>query len=70
VTRSEYVAWSKQRALALVDDGDLVGALASIVSDLRKNPETDGPHLGPLMLIGAGHTTNPDGMRRFIEGFA
>lgn len=38
--------------------------------DLQDNPETDGPHLAPLMLIGAGHINSPAGMRRFIEGFA
>ncbi len=69
-TRAEYVAWAKARALELVDAGDMVGALASIVSDLRENPETDGPHLGPLMLVGASRVNDPAAMRSFIEGFA
>lgn len=69
-SRVEYVAWAKQRALQLVDEGDLPGALASIISDLRKEPETDGPHLHALTIVGAGHTSNPAAMRSFIEGFA
>jgi hypothetical protein len=68
--RSEYVAWAKARALTLVDDGDLVGALASMVSDLQKRPDTDGPHLPFLSLAGGHHAHDPAGMRQFIEGFA
>lgn len=38
--RSGHIAWAKQRALELIDGGDEVGALASIMSDMTKHEET------------------------------
>ena len=70
-TRSEHVAWCKQRALELVDAGDLNGAFASMGSDLNKHPETQnhaGVQLGMMMLMG-GFLSTPQEMRKFIEGF-
>ncbi|HWR36402.1 MAG TPA: hypothetical protein VN622_11085 [Clostridia bacterium] len=71
MTRSEHVRWCKDRALMYVDDGDLQNAYSSMVSDLRKHPETEnhaGIELGMgLMLIGGLNT--PEKMRNFIEGF-
>lgn len=64
--RATYAAWCKQRALAETDPVDM---LASMLTDLRARPDTDGPHLGFLMLAGANHAHDPAGMRRFIEGF-
>lgn len=72
MTRTEHMQWCKERALALVDDGDLVGALASMASDVRKHPDTAGnPTLTMLLtLVGPQHLGDPLSMRRFIEGFA
>jgi hypothetical protein len=70
--RDEHIAWCKQRALEYVDRGDLVNALASMASDIRKHPETDKPALGALLAMeGTRCVTNGDqaGMRRLIEGF-
>ena len=71
MTRSEHVAWCKQRALEYVDMGDLENAYASMCSDLNKHPETAGHSaigLGmQLMMIGQLNT--PHEMRKFIEGF-
>lgn len=39
--REQHLAWCKERALAYVDRGDLVNALASFTSDMSKHPETD-----------------------------
>ena len=39
-TRQEHLAQCKQRALAYIDSGDLDNALMSMVSDLKKHPET------------------------------
>lgn len=71
-TRTEHMAWCKQRALAYVDRGDLVGALASFGSDITKHPDTNTQAV--VMLVGtigmmkvAG---TPREMREFIEGFA
>ena len=68
--RAEHVAWCKQRALAYVDQGDLNNAFASLNSDLRKHPETEGHaaiELGMMLLI-AGHLDTPAKMREWIDG--
>ena len=71
ITRAEHLAWCKQRALELVDAGDLNGAFASMGSDLRKHPETENHpaiELGFMLLLG-GHLSTAADMRKFIEGF-
>jgi len=65
--RADYVAWCKQRALTETEPASM---LASMVSDMRKRADTDGPHLGFLTVAGAAHANDPAGMRHFIEGFA
>lgn len=72
-TRSEHLAWCKSRAIGILNSGDPAGAVASMLSDLKKwegglmyNPETltllaaDG-------LLFAGKSVS--GTRRWIEGF-
>lgn len=71
MTRSEHLAWCKQRALEYVEAGDLQSAMASMSSDLNKHPETSN-HAGTtpgLMLMISGHLSTQDEMRRHIEGF-
>jgi hypothetical protein len=71
-TREDHLAWCKERALAYVDRGDLVNALASMGSDMRKHPDTDTPTTAVLLAtegvrcVSVGDT---NGMRRLIEGF-
>ncbi len=70
-TRTEHLAWCKQRALKYVDAGDLPQAMASMGSDLNAHPETQrhsGMELGMMLLMG-GQLGSPAEMRRFIEGF-
>lgn len=70
-TRAEHLAWSKERALAYVDRGDMNGAFTSMASDLSHHPETDGHdglQLG-MMLLMTGHLSTASKMREFIEGF-
>lgn len=45
-TRAEHVAWCKQRALKYVEQGSLVTAVTSMLSDMSKHPLTDSPLLG------------------------
>mgnify|MGYP001612887587 CR=1 FL=1 len=69
-TRDEHLAWCKQRALRLMEKGDLPEAFASMVRDLNKHPETKGHrgiHLGEGLLW-EGHLSRAE-MRKFIEGF-
>lgn len=70
-TRDEHMAWCKERAHALVDEGDLVNALASLFTDLRSHENTAAnPAYGPLFFQGVRYLDDPAGMRQFIEGFA
>ncbi len=68
--RQEHLQWCKDRALEYLDRGDLVNAIASMLSDLSKHDETRGigKKLGQLGML---YVMNHDsaGARRFIEGF-
>lgn len=71
MTRQEHLAWCKNRALELLDAGNLENAFASMCSDLGKHPETQG-HLGielGTMLLLNGHLNNDEQMRDWITGF-
>jgi len=71
-TRTEHLAWCKQRALEYVERGDLVNAMASFGSDMRQHPETDTDTVTVLLgMEGTRCVMNADaaGMRRLIEGF-
>lgn len=70
-SRQEHLNWAKSRALQYVDRGDLQNAFASMASDLKKHPETEshpGMQLGMMMMM-SGHLSNPEEMRKFINGF-
>lgn len=70
-TRSDHLAWAKQRALEYVDAGRPADALSSLISDLGKHPETKG-HVGielTGMLAMGGFLNDASEVRRHIEGF-
>jgi hypothetical protein len=70
-TREEHLAWCKQRALEYIDRGQISEGLTSMMSDMRKHPETASPALdsltAQLMMIGA--LSSPAEARRHIEGY-
>ena len=69
--RAEHLQWCKDRAAAYLDSGDVVGASSSMLSDLRKHPDTE-EHAGiqlTIMLLMAGHLGTVEAMRRHIDGF-
>ena len=71
MTREEHIAWCKQRAFEYVERGELSNAIASMLSDLRKHPETEdhaGGVLGTMMLFG-GHMRHAHEVVKWIEGF-
>lgn len=71
MTRAEHLAWCKQRALEYADKGDMVNAVSSMCSDLRKHPETEN-HAGAQLMVmeaAAGLLNSPRELRRCIEGF-
>ncbi len=71
ISRSEHLDWCKKRALEYSSKGYMPQAYASMVSDLKKHPETESHvaiGLGMDMLMG-GHLNKPGEMDKFINGF-
>lgn len=69
-TRTEHMAWCKGKALEYLPR-DPAGALASMLSDLRKHPDTEG-HAGlqlTMMLMMGGFLSDAESVRKHIEGF-
>lgn len=70
-SRDEHLAWCKQRALEILERGDISGAWASFVSDMGKHPETKGHiaiELGNQLLFNRLLGTK-EAMKHHIEGF-
>jgi hypothetical protein len=70
MTRDEHIASVKSRALAYCVQHDTTSALASVMSDLGKHPETArhaAIELGMLLAM-AGQLSTNTAMRDFIEG--
>lgn len=51
MTRQEHLQFSKDRALEVLDTGDVAGAAASFYSDLGSHPETAGHPVIELMFM-------------------
>ena len=70
-TRAEHMEWCKQRAHEYCDRNDAKNAMASMLSDLEKHPETAG-HIGSqvaIMLMLGGDLGDTKNARKFIDGF-
>lgn len=69
-TRAEHLEWCKQRAREYVERGQFADAVASMMSDMDKHPETklDNPFL-MMMGIQAVTSGGATDVRRFIDGF-
>ena len=71
MTREEHMNLCKKRALEYVEKGDYLQGVTSMMSDLRKHPETEthiGIQLGiGLLMIGALNDYHK--VKEFIEGF-
>ena len=70
MTRDEHLTWCKTRALEYLDRGDRSNAVASMISDMGKHPETDisGTVLAELGLFELMYG-DTESTRRYIEGF-
>jgi len=71
MTRQEHMKWCKERALELVQLGDLNQALISMMSDLSKHTETAN-HSGIMlttMLMLTGHLRTRTQVIDHINGF-
>ncbi len=71
MNRQEHLDWCKQRALEYLDNGDWHGGLASMLSDIRKHPETQDHPAVPLaaILMFSGQLNDVKSVRDFILGF-
>jgi len=71
MTRDEHLAWCKTRALQILDSGDMVEAMASMLSDLGKweKPLYDRETLNLLSMDAMMFRKTHDQMRNWIEGF-
>ena len=70
MTRQEHLDWCKKRAHEYLSRGYLADAVASMMSDLNKHPETalNTPTLGMLGML-AVQSNDEREVRRFIDGF-
>lgn len=70
MTRSEHIAWAKQRALEYVAAGKPAEAISSITSDLCKHEETQVPGVVTrgFEILAAGHPDMLREVRQLIEG--
>lgn len=71
MNRQEHLQWCKDRAMEYVKRGDLKNGLASMLSDIRKHPETaDHPAamLGAMLMFSGGLNTTKE-VEDFILGF-
>jgi hypothetical protein len=67
MNRAQHLAWCKTRALEYVEAGNIQEAIASMLSDLSKHPETQkSADLGFMLSLSV--RTERDA-RKFVEGF-
>lgn len=67
-TRAEHLDWCKKRALAYLPS-EPEQAMTSMLSDLRKHPDTQnhpGSMIAPMFY---GAHKDPEQVRKWIEGF-
>ena len=70
-TREEHLVRCKQEAIARLEAGDLSGAIASMISDLRKSgdPLYDATMLRERLAEALVHRSTPDEVRAWINSF-
>ena len=69
-SRDEHLTWAKARALALCDEGKLVEALSSYMSDVLNHPELRNHAsivLGTMLAMN-GHLDTVEAVRQWIDG--
>lgn len=67
MTRAEHLAWCKQRAMEYVAAGDYDQAVASMLSDLGKHPETASAQKTGFLMIGMVRDQRT--ATEFVQGF-
>jgi hypothetical protein len=69
VTREQYVQRSKENALALLRNGRIGEAVASMMMDMRKHPDCGVPHEVNAIGIFAAEAGDMALARAYINGF-
>lgn len=69
MTREQYVQRSKESALALLRDGRIREAVASMMMDMRKHPDCGVPHEINAIGILAAAAGDVAVARAYIDGF-
>lgn len=71
MTREEHLAWCKKRALEYIARGQIKEGLTSMMSDMRKHPETESPGLDQMTvgLMVCGALSTPEQARKHINGY-
>lgn len=69
--REKHLEWCKQRAAEYIKSGDMTNALASFMSDMQKNDETNRHPVLPLFatMFFEGHFKTPEQLGKYIEDF-
>lgn len=69
--RSEHLQWCKDRALVYIQHGDIEQGITSMMSDMRKHPETDNKATASLsmMMLMSGRLKTRHEAEKFINGF-
>ena len=71
MNRAEHLQWSKDRAIQILNEGDVTGAYSSFLTDMNEHDELrEHPALqmGMMLLVG-GHLKTVPQMKKFIEDF-
>jgi len=71
MNRQEHLQWSKDRAIQILNEGDVAGSYSSFMCDMNDHPELAN-HLAlemGMMLLFGGQLSTYSEMKNFIEGF-
>ena len=69
MNRKEHMEWCKQRAHEELNRGSVQNAIASMLSDLTKHPETaKSAHIAGMLMLTLD-LNNKHSIRKFIDGF-
>lgn len=68
MTRAEHIEWCKKRANEYLDKGEAQEGLTSMLSDIRKHPETE-THAGIQLAMMVMMDLNIPTVRKWVNGF-
>ena len=69
MSRADHLQWCKDRAMEYVNTGDSTNAIASMISDLGKHPETAQSASLGMMLAIVINRNDKAAMTNWVQGF-